>query len=131
MQRLAELRQQDPAQQADDFDDFDDFDAPAAPSSAPSEQQQGDEEAGVPQPRDTKVHAAKYVSSSVSLSSCPPPKAAEFAVIGRSNVGKSSLINMLVRDSKLAMTSKQPGAPPPLTAFQSRAPSMAPCGHLA
>ena len=57
------------------------------------------------------VKKAEYVSSSTKLSTCPEPVLPEFAVIGRSNVGKSSLINMLTKSKKLALTSKQPGAP--------------------
>lgn len=40
---------------------------------------------------------------------CPSPTLPEYAFIGRSNVGKSSLINMLVRNNKLAKTSSKPG----------------------
>jgi GTP-binding protein len=40
---------------------------------------------------------------------CPPPKFAEYAFIGRSNVGKSSLINMLCNKTSLAKTSSAPG----------------------
>lgn len=50
------------------------------------------------------------MSSSVTLKQCPPEKYAEFAVIGRSNVGKSSLINMLTETDGLAKVSKEPGA---------------------
>lgn len=64
----------------------------------------------LPPPKDVKIKTAKYVTSSVTLSQCPPPKLPEFAVIGRSNVGKSSLINMLTGSKSLALTSKQPGA---------------------
>jgi hypothetical protein len=63
----------------------------------------------LPTPKDVKVKTAKYVSSSVTLLQCPTPKLPEFAVIGRSNVGKSSLINMLTGSKQLALTSKQPG----------------------
>ena len=57
-----------------------------------------------------RVKKAAYVKSSVSLSQCPKPKLPEFAVIGRSNVGKSSLINMLTGQGALAKVSKTPGA---------------------
>ena len=53
---------------------------------------------------------AVYVKSSVALEQCPKPKLPEFAVIGRSNVGKSSLINMLTGQGALAKVSKTPGA---------------------
>lgn len=43
------------------------------------------------------------------MSQCPKPTMPEFAFIGRSNVGKSSLINMLVGNNKLAKTSGTPG----------------------
>jgi GTP-binding protein len=56
-----------------------------------------------------RVKKAVYVKSSVNLSQCPKPKLPEFAVIGRSNVGKSSLINMLTGQGSLAKVSKTPG----------------------
>ena len=52
---------------------------------------------------------AEYIKSSVSLEQCPKSKLPEFAVIGRSNVGKSSLINMLTGKASLAKVSKTPG----------------------
>jgi GTP-binding protein len=55
------------------------------------------------------IHSAKFVKSSENLSQCPEPSIPEFAFIGRSNVGKSSLINMVTGKSKLAKTSGQPG----------------------
>lgn len=57
----------------------------------------------------SKIKRAAYVQSSTELKGCPPEKYPEFAVIGRSNVGKSSLINMLTSNDKLAKTSKEPG----------------------
>jgi len=65
--------------------------------------------ASLPPPANVKVKTAEYVSSAVDLKSCPKPVFPEFAVIGRSNVGKSSLINMLTGKRKLALVSKQPG----------------------
>ncbi len=55
------------------------------------------------------IHSASFVKSSPSLKECPLTKKPEFGFIGRSNVGKSSLINMLTGWSKLAKTSVQPG----------------------
>jgi GTP-binding protein len=55
------------------------------------------------------IHTATFVKSSPTLRDCPAPTRPEFAFIGRSNVGKSSLINMLTGFSKLAKTSGQPG----------------------
>jgi len=52
---------------------------------------------------------AKFVKSSKELSQCPPPKLPEYAFIGRSNVGKSSLINLLAHQQNLAKTSQTPG----------------------
>ena len=56
-----------------------------------------------------KISEAKFAGSSVKLADRPQPRLPEFAFIGRSNVGKSSLINMLTGNSKLAMTSSTPG----------------------
>ena len=56
-----------------------------------------------------KIKQAKFVKSSNDISQCPAPKKAEFAFIGRSNVGKSSLINMLTDRKSLAKTSSKPG----------------------
>jgi GTP-binding protein len=56
-----------------------------------------------------QIKHAKYVISSPSFDKCPPPTQPEFAFIGRSNVGKSSLINMLTNNAKLAKTSGTPG----------------------
>ena len=55
------------------------------------------------------IHSAVFVKSSTSIKECPAPAKPEFGFIGRSNVGKSSLINMLTGWSKLAKTSVQPG----------------------
>lgn len=52
---------------------------------------------------------AKYLISSPDYKQCPPPDRAEYAFIGRSNVGKSSLINMLSNKKALAKTSSAPG----------------------
>src|SRR6266498_2973391 len=52
---------------------------------------------------------AKYLTSSPSFDECPKPDRPEIAFIGRSNVGKSSLINMLCNNKKLAKISATPG----------------------
>lgn len=56
-----------------------------------------------------KITEAKFAGSSTRVSQKPEQKLPEFAFIGRSNVGKSSLINMLCANKKLAMTSSTPG----------------------
>ena len=56
-----------------------------------------------------KITKAEFAGSSTRVSGKPARKAPEFAFIGRSNVGKSSLINMLTDNSKLAKTSQTPG----------------------
>jgi GTP-binding protein len=55
------------------------------------------------------IHSATFIKSSPTLRECPVTEKPEFGFIGRSNVGKSSLINMLTGWSKLAKTSVQPG----------------------
>ena len=55
------------------------------------------------------VKSAKFISSSPRADMCPQTTEPEYAFIGRSNVGKSSLINMLTNHNKLAMTSSTPG----------------------
>lgn len=56
-----------------------------------------------------EISSATYVISSPKVENCPKPDLPEYAFIGRSNVGKSSLINMLTGFSKLAKTSGTPG----------------------
>lgn len=56
-----------------------------------------------------EIRSAKYLLSSPRAENCPKPDMPEYAFIGRSNVGKSSLINMLTRQTKLAKTSASPG----------------------
>lgn len=56
-----------------------------------------------------KVKTAIFLTSSSNYRQCPPPKRPEIAFIGRSNVGKSSLINMLTDRKQLAKVSGKPG----------------------
>jgi len=56
-----------------------------------------------------KITSANFVISNTKLEFCPKDNKPEFAFIGRSNVGKSSLINMITSQKKLAMTSSTPG----------------------
>lgn len=56
-----------------------------------------------------EVYTAKYFVSNTDVGKCPEPDKHEYAFIGRSNVGKSSLINMLANNNKLAKTSGTPG----------------------
>ncbi|MEA3427176.1 MAG: ribosome biogenesis GTP-binding protein YihA/YsxC [Bacteroidota bacterium] len=56
-----------------------------------------------------QIKSAKYLISSALVSQCPKPDKPEYAFIGRSNVGKSSLINMVTGQKSLAKTSATPG----------------------
>ena len=55
------------------------------------------------------IHTAKFVISNPDVATCPNSTLPEYAFIGRSNVGKSSLINALCQNPKLAKTSQKPG----------------------
>lgn len=55
------------------------------------------------------IKKAVYIISNPDFEKCPEPIKPEYAFIGRSNVGKSSLINMLCNNEKLAKTSSSPG----------------------
>ena len=55
------------------------------------------------------IKSAEYLISSAKVEQCPAHESTEYAFIGRSNVGKSSLINMLTGYNKLAKTSSMPG----------------------
>lgn len=59
--------------------------------------------------RGMHIHSAEFVCSNTDIKKCPEPNKPEYAFIGRSNVGKSSLINRLVLRNGLAKTSSRPG----------------------
>jgi GTP-binding protein len=56
-----------------------------------------------------EITHASYLISSPSVDKCPKPDKPEYAFIGRSNVGKSSVINMLTNKKELAKVSRSPG----------------------
>ena len=56
-----------------------------------------------------KINQASFLMSNSTYQQCPKPDKPEYAFIGRSNVGKSSLINSIVRKKNLAKTSQTPG----------------------
>ncbi len=56
-----------------------------------------------------EIKSAEFIISNTRIDKCPKNNLPEYAFIGRSNVGKSSLINMLANRQKLAMTSATPG----------------------
>ena len=56
-----------------------------------------------------QIKEAKYLTSSPTFDQCPQPDRPEIAFIGRSNVGKSSLINLLTNNTRLAKISSTPG----------------------
>jgi GTP-binding protein len=65
-----------------------------------------------------QIKQAVYIISSPDFEKCPNPDKPEYAFIGRSNVGKSSLINMLCNNDKLAKTSASPGKTQLLNHFE-------------
>jgi GTP-binding protein len=56
-----------------------------------------------------EINEAIFIKSSSNVTDCPPPNKPEFAFVGRSNVGKSSLLNLLTSQKKLAKISSTPG----------------------
>lgn len=56
-----------------------------------------------------EIKSAEFVISNTDVRKCPEGNLPEYAFIGRSNVGKSSLINMITNKKGLAMTSQKPG----------------------
>ena len=62
--------------------------------------------------------SAQFLTSAQRVDQCPPDSGAEVAFVGRSNAGKSSAINRLTRNGKLARTSKTPGRTQLLNFFE-------------
>ena len=56
-----------------------------------------------------KINNSVFEKSSKDISLCPSNKLPEYALVGRSNVGKSSLVNSLLNNKKIAKTSSTPG----------------------
>lgn len=56
-----------------------------------------------------KIHSVEFLGSADHISKCPPPSLPEIAFAGRSNVGKSSLINALLKRKEVARVSSTPG----------------------
>lgn len=78
-----------------------------------------------------QIKEAKYLTSSPSADKCPKPDRPEIAFIGRSNVGKSSLINMLCNNSRLAKISATPGKTQLINHFEIMSTTSRPVpGHL-
>lgn len=65
-----------------------------------------------------KIESARYIGCATDLESCPHSNLPEFAFVGRSNVGKSSLVNMLADVKGLAKTSGTPGKTKLINFFQ-------------
>ena len=64
------------------------------------------------------IRSASFIKSSTKLSQCPNPDKPEFAFIGRSNVGKSSLINLIIGQKGLAKISSKPGKTQTINHFE-------------
>lgn len=65
------------------------------------------------------IKEAKFLTSATNLSSCPPPDKSEIAFLGRSNVGKSTFINMILDQPSLAKSSSTPGKTRLINFFES------------
>jgi GTP-binding protein len=72
------------------------------------------------QPGGTRVVDASFVAGAVDAASLPPPTLTEIAFAGRSNVGKSSLLNAMMQRKSLARTSNTPGCTRQLNVFEVR-----------
>jgi GTP-binding protein len=72
------------------------------------------------EPGGTRVVDASFVAGAVDAASLPPPTLTEIAFAGRSNVGKSSLLNAMMQRKSLARTSNTPGCTRQLNVFEVR-----------
>ncbi len=68
--------------------------------------------------KEINFRSAQFLKSAPGIEQCPPEKGAEVAFAGRSNAGKSSAINKLTQNGKLARTSKTPGRTQLINFFQ-------------
>ena len=75
------------------------------------------------------IKKAQYLISSPDYEKCPIADRPEYAFIGRSNVGKSSLINMLCNNEKLAKTSNSPGKTQMINHFEIESTKVYPNGN--
>ncbi|MBK5271196.1 MAG: YihA family ribosome biogenesis GTP-binding protein [Bacteroidia bacterium] len=73
------------------------------------------------------IISAQYLISSANYMQCPPPDRPEYAFIGRSNVGKSSLINLITNKKDLAKTSSAPGKTQLINHFEIITSEKKPC----
>src|SRR5215472_12719884 len=69
---------------------------------------------------ETRVVEAEFIAGAVDSASLPPPTLSEVAFAGRSNVGKSSLLNAMMQRKSLARTSRTPGCTRQLNVFEVR-----------
>lgn len=92
-------------------DEDDDLDGSGSPLQPCIDQKLDEDtsEMSLPPAQNFKIKSAEFIKSSVAVADCPSTGFPEVAVIGRSNVGKSSLINLLTGRNSLAMVSKTPG----------------------
>jgi GTP-binding protein len=70
--------------------------------------------------KETRVVAAEFTAGATSVAGLPPPALAEVAFAGRSNVGKSSLMNMMLGRRNLVRTSNTPGCTRQINVFSAR-----------
>ncbi len=91
------------------------------PAKRPAKAAPADASARAPKPDPTDILSAEFVAGAAPGSELPPPTGAEIAFAGRSNVGKSSLINNLLQRKSLVRTSSTPGSTRQINLFQATA----------